>query len=947
MSALVMAKSLLLSRWEPVSVYSPGIVTETSLSCGVAGPGAAIGAMAHSDPCAARWQQVLAQVQGHMRQQGAHPARTVVLLPYAQLMPWAQQYWERYQADGVAPRFETTRSWARRLCVFEPQGDELAGDVARDTLTARALLDRAGLAAQRDMLAAPLQEAASALAAVVAAMAPALRAAWGEQARSALAPVDEGSALRFEAVVARIALEWGLASRHATDVLFEPGLRQSVDALVLLQGFQVEPLAQALQADWGAAALTLAWPDAPAGSMAGQMPGHIALHPTRDAEDEAQRAAACVLRHLAAGRAPGALAAHDRALTRRIAAHLSSSAVAVRDENGWTLSTTRAAAQLMAALEACAWNASTDAVLDWLKQAPAIDPAVLDALERALRKAGVAHWPDAAARDWSASPAGPALTAGVALVQGWRAGLHAPRPLAQWLQALRALLLAAGQWPRLEQGSAGSAVLAALRLQTDRQAELDGWHGAGRRMALAEFSRWASEVLEAARYKPPGMDAAPVVVLPLPQLLARPFAALVLPGCDEKRLPPAPDPAGQWTPAQRQAWGLPSRQTLESAQRAAWHNALQTPAVELIWRTGDEGGEPLLASALVLALQLDGLAHQGADPRCPRRVAAAPTARPSPQGQALPLQRLSATAYADLRHCPYRFFALRQLGLQEADELAADIDKRDFGNWLHAVLQHFHEALRDDPAPDDATRSARMDSAAQAVTRQQGRDEGDFLPFTAGWPPLPDGYLRWLAQHEQAGARFRQAEWHTSQPLDSFDPSGTLDMVQLVGTIDRIDTLSSTDGPGTLVSHHRSDIVGCAQPIPDVLANDATPRCAPMASADRQMIGDATLVIDYKTENDSVTRQRISAGTEDTQLAFDAALLGQDSVRAAYVNVGERGQTQLHEPQALLPLRDRLLAGIRPDLGRIAAGAAAPAPGEGQVCAYCAARGLCRKDFWP
>src|SRR6218665_3879923 len=178
----------------------------------------------------------------------------------------------------------------------------------------------------------------------------------------------------------------------------------------------------------------------------------------------------------------------------------------------------------------------------------------------------------------------------------------------EWLQAWGGWLLGVGQWPRLEQDWAGSAVLAALRLQTDRQAELDGWHGAGRRMALAEFSRWAREVLEAARYKPPGMEAAPVVVLPLPQLLARPFAALLLPGCDENRLPPAPAPAGQWTPAQRQAWGLPSRQTLESAQRAAWHNALQTPAVDLLWRTGDEGGEPLLATAPALALQLDGLA---------------------------------------------------------------------------------------------------------------------------------------------------------------------------------------------------------------------------------------------------------------------------------------------------------------------------------------------------
>ncbi|MCW5234404.1 cysteine hydrolase family protein [Verminephrobacter eiseniae] len=60
---------------------------------------------------------------------------------------------------------------------------------------------------------------------------------------------------------------------------------------------------------------------------------------------------------------------------------------------------------------------------------------------------------------------------------------------------------------------------------------------------------------------------------------------------------------------------------------------------------------------------------------------------------------------------------------------------------------------------------------------------------------------------------------------------------------------------GELVSRHGSDVVGCAQPsersarriaqpIPSVLASDATPRCASMASADRQMIGDATLVID-------------------------------------------------------------------------------------------------------
>jgi ATP-dependent helicase/nuclease subunit B len=44
--------------------------------------------------------------------------------------------------------------------------------------------------------------------------------------------------------------------------------------------------------------------------------------------------------------------------------------------------------------------------------------------------------------------------------------------------------------------------------------------------------------------------------------------------------------------------------------------------------------------------------------------------------------------------------------------------------------------------------------------------------------------------------------------------------------------------------------------------------------------------------------------------------------------------------------RDALVHGIVSDLRRIGDGAALPALGEGAVCEHCAARGLCRKDFW-
>lgn len=853
---------------------------------------------ANAGPAPACWRRVLGQVRAHLDRLGAQPARTVVLVPYAQLMAEAQRQWARHAPEGFTPRFETTRNWAQRLGGFVPQGLDLAQDAARDTFTARALLERAGLAPQSDALAGPLQEAAVQLAPVAAAVAPARRAAWAESQREAVGLAGEGSALRYEAAVARIALEWVAASRHATDGLFEPGAQAAVEALVVLEGFQPDPLAGALCAAWGERALNVPlWlPPGVDGPDALGALGDIALHPAQDTEDEAQRAAACVLRHVAAGRVPVALASTDRALTRRISALLGDTGPSVRDESGWTLSTTRGAAQVMAALRAAAWSASTDAVLDWLKHVPAVDTAAQRALEKWLRRSGWSHWRMALERRAGALPGVPeALDA----VEALRRPLRAARPLGDWFTALRALLQAGGQWPVLEADPAGARVLAELHLLEGQHSAFDTVERAGRALSLAEFTQWANEVLEAARFKPTLESAAPadVVVLPLPQLLARPFAALVLPGCDEKRLQPAPEPPGQWTPAQRQALGLPTREALEAAQRAAWAHALRTPWVDVLWRGSDEGGEPLLASALVLALPQGGPVHAGDDPRAPRGVAPAPVERPLPLGSALPLSRLSASAYADLRHCPYRFYALRLLGLQEADELDAEVDKRDFGTWLHAVLQHFHDGLREQPTSDADERRARLNAAARHAQQAQGLSEGDFLPFASGWPQLREGYLRWLQRHEAEGATFAQAELSATQPLGA---------LELVGTLDRIDHTRPT-APGE---------------------------------------GPGTLVIDYKTENDAATRRRLAAGTEDTQLAFYAALMPDDTLRAAYVNVGERGETQMHEEEDVIALRDRLIDGIRLDFERIAAGAPLPALGEGSVCEWCAARGLCRKDFW-
>ncbi|MDB5886659.1 MAG: helicase/exodeoxyribonuclease subunit [Polaromonas sp.] len=820
-----------------------------------------------------------------MDARAVHPSEVVVLLPYAQLIQQARQSWAE-NAGGAffLPRFETTMNWAAglggTLGMFTPSGVDLRMDVSVDMLTASALLGQAGLAAQQDALAGRLVEAAWSLSRTAAAVLPSERQAWSESVAEALGVGLDSPVLALEAAVGRIALAWVAASGYASDRLFlaNPAL------LVVIDGFQVEPLTEALKTRLGerAQSIALCLPEDEPAAPDATLPS---LHAALDAEDEAGRAAACVLAHLAQGRSPVALIAQDRQLTRRVAAMLAERGVAMRDETGWKLSTSRAAATLMGLLRAVPWDASTDAVLDWLKNAPAYDVPGVAAAETELRKFGLRAW-----RDLPVAPL-KVLTAAQALahpVNGLRQGLARPRLLAAWLRDMRAALQTAGQWEPLARDEAGQRVLETLRLHEGADSEFADAPA----MKLSEFTSWVNQALEAQTFSPGHPAAEQVVILPLAQLLGRSMQAVVLPGCDEIRLPVSPEPPGQWTASQRELLGLPSREAQAKVARRAWRHALQWPHVDLLWRQS-EAGERLMPSGFVQELLLGRrlASDLAADPRSLRPVTVCPTLRPLPTGEALPVTRLSASSYGDLRACPYRFFALRQLGLSETDELESELGKRDFGNWLHSLLCAFHEALKADYTQDLSARTAMINTASVKAAKSLGLSGSEFLPFAAAWPPVREGYLAWLAAHESTGTRFDQAEQSLEMPLGEWT---------LVGRIDRIDRRS--DGE--------------------------------------------VLLIDYKTEPRGTTADRILHGAEDTQLAFYAALNADDTLSAAYVNLGEKEATRTYEQADIVELRDALIDGILLDMSRIAQGAALPALGEGRGCAYCAARGLCRRDYW-
>jgi ATP-dependent helicase/nuclease subunit B len=825
----------------------------------------------------AAWNRVMGQLRAEMARRQLHPARVVVLLPFAQLMGQARSAWVRTCDAGAGPaqflpRFETTLNWTRNLGGFEPAADDLRLDAARDLLTAASLLSRAGLVAQQDALAGRLLETAWSLARIAAAVPAAARAQWGAELGAKLALAMDSPVLALEAALGRIALAWAANSNYASDAVFSA----APDLLVLLEGFQTEPMTQALRLSLPDQVLLLALAPAAEVDARRQTDGALTLHAAQDAEDEAQRAAACVLAHLAAGRNPVGLVAQDRLLTRRVHALLSQQGVSVRDETGWKLSTTRAAAALMSLLRAMAWDASTDAVLDWLKNAPAFEPPTVAQAEQAWRQLGV--------REWRSVPAEQALAAQVQLV---RQTLQSKRTLVTWLTDLRAALKKAGQWPALLQDRAGQAVLDALRLRDGAEIE---FIDVTARLSQYQFVAWVSQTLESMSFAPAPSGQVQVVILPMSQLLGRPLAALVLPGCDELALPTSPEPPGMWTPALRVLLDLPTREQLADAARAGWHYALHFPHVDVLWRLS-EGGEHVMASGFVQALRLREALELSPDPCLLRAIERRSCVQPAPAGEALPVERLSSTAYEDLRRCPYRFFALRQLRLQAPDELDLELDKRDFGNWLHHLLKLFHEALSATPAPDIRLRQAMLDTAADQATLALGLSKSEFLPFAAAWPRVRAGYLAWLSAHEAGGATFHAAEaWREI----------SLGRLTLVGKIDRIDRLA--DG--------------------------------------------SSLVIDYKTEAASVTAQRIKVAQEDTQLAFYAALLSDDRLAGAYLNVGEKDGSRSFVQAGLKALRDQLIDGIATDMARIAAGAPMPALGEGKACEFCDARGLCRKDFW-
>lgn len=845
--------------------------------------------LASGEDIDAFWRRVAATCTQWLTEHGAPVRDAVLLLPFAQQIAPARRAW--LAQGGWQPRITTSHSLASALgpsTLASP--DQLSGDAAIDAFTAdRLLADQTWVqplkhSSPRDyrVALARLVDTAQALSRAAAQVPPEARASFFDTAAQRLAALDTGPGL-LERALAQVALAWVASDERRPATDTLFTLRPS--AWIWLRAGGPDPLAQALLTGDVPALCLNADLDLDQ-AWAGFTPtARVEEAVAPDFETLAAQSATAVIQHLNAGRRPVALLAQDRVVIRRVRALLARQGVPVHDETGWTLATTPAAAAVMALLRAALAGGAVDDWLAWLKSALASGWDVAG-LEARCRRFG---WRQAAQLDAATLPPAQGAT--------WQRARCQLEPLAGGARSLGGWLVALGQalhgLAPLTEVEGGEALLDTLWISRNP------WAGSAHEAALAqtrlrpdEFLAWVNDTLEAAQFEPAQeAGAAEVVITPLSRAMLRPFGAVVLPGADAATLGPVNPQAGLLADADAAALGLPSLQQRREAEAQGFAQLLRAPVLTLL-RCAFAGPEPLPASPLLerlagAAAKAGEVLPHWVDERTLTAATPQPQARAAADaGGRLPAA-LSASAIDALRNCPYQFFARVLLGLREADELEQELSKRDYGTWLHAVLKRFHEARGED---DDAALRAAADAELALL------DAADFLPFSAAFERLRPLYLAWLAESEATGQRYAAGE----QDRDCRPFAAPLDGLVIKGRIDRID-----DAPA------------------------------------------GPWLLDYKTGDAKGLKDKVSAKLEDTQLATYALLSGADpALQAAYLVLDDgKGIALLpheHVSDTALALRD----GLEADLNALREGAPLPALGEGKVCDYCDARGICRKDDW-
>ncbi|MBC7490114.1 MAG: PD-(D/E)XK nuclease family protein [Glaciimonas sp.] len=631
----------------------------------------------------------------------------------------------------------------------------------------------------------------------------------------------------------------------------------------------------------------------------------VALCETYSLEDEAVQGTQTILDWLHAGKTALAIVAQDRVVARRIRALLERAQVHVADETGWKLSTTRAASVIAAWFDIFTQRGGTTALLDFLKS-PFVLADLADkstqvmAIEIALRRANVlGEWDSVIHALVDVSQAQQMVT-----LLAQQAGAYTGcKTLRGWINT-GSVLETIGVAAALNEDPAGQQVLNLLEGMAGESQEADGNAEA---LELFSFPEWRALVnlqLDETSFISSVSDRR-VVMLPLNGARLRDFDAVLLVGADASHLPSQPQETLFFANTVRRELGLA---TLESRQRQQMRDMAEllamSPQVVLSWQAYQDG-EPNPVSPWIERLELTlAQAGVGALPRhraiiAERTLQATPALMPAPVAAALRPGRLSASGYNSLVACPYQFFAKRMLVLASLNELSDMPEKRDYGGWLHQILQTYHETLRDQSIGNQQEelnlRVALLIAISKQLFDKVIAKNAAALGYYASWQKVISAYVTWANEREALGWHFVFGE----QAYEKLLPLSSVD-ITLHGRVDRID---------------------------------------------ENAIGERA-VLDYKSTSIIMLNKKLK-DHEDHQLAF-YGLLSDVPVKAAHYVALEVTKKKVGDVTApdYVQAQKILERHIQHTMQAISDGAPLPANGTDSVCQYCDVRGLCRKGAW-
>lgn len=482
-----------------------------------------------------------------------------------------------------------------------------------------------------------------------------------------------------------------------------------------------------------------------------------------------------------------ALVTPDRALARRVVAHMGRWGIAIDDSAGQALSVLPPGTLLLALAEAAAQDFAPLALLSLLKHPLVMPEARLEWLEgarlldRALRGprpapglAGIdRHLAEQDGRDGGLRRAAHAWWIEARRLLEPLGGVFAvgPQPLPAMLAALRETAQALsgdGLWSRAE-GRAAANLLDSLEREAVYGPPLAD------PASLAPLLR---TLMDETAVRPPQGGHPRLAILGLIEARLHNADLMILGGLNEGVWPglPAPDP---WlAPRIRADLALPGLERRIGVSAHDLAGALGAPAV-LLTRARRDSSAPTIASRFWLRLEAlsggleraDDLAAWARAIDEPGEHLPAERPEPSPPIAARP-KVISVTEVDRLKADPYAFYAKRMLRLVPLDPVDADPSAAWRGTAVHNVLEQW--ARRDDCAPSE------LHARALAMLA----DERTHPMMRALWQPRLMEAIDWIAQEIAAQAA-------DGRRVLGVEQEGQIQFagVTLKGKFDRIDRL--------------------------------------------------------------------------------------------------------------------------------------------------------------